>query len=174
MEPIEMTAMVLADRATAPSWRCAKKLGYELLEVLNTPAVLQRIEETNRPGKSSAEIQAAFEAEAVGLGFQSEKTGLFERQALRPDYYLDLGKDEGILLEVERGKTTINNMDLLDFWKCHLCPGANFLFLLVPRALRQNEKMRPRNEYQTVTKRLAHFFKDGNGTNVHGLCLYGY
>jgi len=23
------------------------------------------------------------------------------------------------LLEVERGKTTINNMQLLDFWKCH-------------------------------------------------------
>ena len=43
----------------------------------------------------------------------------------------------GILLEVERGKTTINNMDFLDFWKCHLCEHAHYLFLLVPQELRQ-------------------------------------
>ena len=24
-------------------------------------------------------------------------------------------------MEVERGKTTTNNKDFLDFWKCHLC-----------------------------------------------------
>ena len=53
---------------------------------------------------------------------------------LRPDYYRPL-ETSGILLEVERGKTTTNNMDLLDFWKCHLCRHADYLFLMVPQAL---------------------------------------
>jgi len=92
---------------------------------------------------------------------------------LRPDYYLRLD-DDGVILEVERGKTTINNMDLLDFWKCHLCPQANYLFLLVPTALRQNATMTPRNEYSTVERRLSRFFVSDNHTNVRGLCLFGY
>jgi hypothetical protein len=75
---------------------------------------------------------------------------------------------------VERGKTTINNMDLLDFWKCRLCPQANYLFFLVPQALRQNETMSPRNEFATVNRRLSQFFKPENYTNVRGLCLFGY
>ena len=32
-------------------------------------------------------------------------------------------------MEVERGKTTTNNMDLLDIYKCHICEEANHLFL---------------------------------------------
>ena len=75
---------------------------------------------------------------------------------------------------MERGKTTINNMDLLDFWKCHLCPDANYLFLLVPQALRQNENMSPRNEFATVDRRLSEFFRPRNYTNVRGLCVFGY
>lgn len=95
-------------------------------------------------------------------------------QALeRPDYFMPLD-GTGILLEVERGKTTIHNMDLLDFWKCHICASADYLFLLVPRELRQNETMSPRREYVTVAKRLATFFEAGNYTNVRGLCLFGY
>jgi hypothetical protein len=90
-----------------------------------------------------------------------------------PDYYLPIG-DTGILLEVERGKTTINNMDLLDFWKCHLCEHANYLFLMVPQELRQNATMSPRREYAFVVKRLASFFVPGNYTNVHGLFVFGY
>ena len=78
------------------------------------------------------------------------------------------------MLEVERGKTTINNMDILDFWKCHVSGCANYLFLLVPLALRQNEEMRPRNEFATVTRRLAKFFEPANYTNVRGLVLFGY
>jgi hypothetical protein len=38
-------------------------------------------------------------------------------------------------------------MDLLDFWKCHVCQHAQYLFLLVPVALRQNPTMSPRNEF---------------------------
>ena len=120
-------------------------------------------------------MQDTFLRFAEQLGFESEKKGLFAQAelALRPDYYMEL-PGSGILLEVERGKTTINNMDLLDFWKCHLCNRAHYLFLLVPQALRQNEKMTPRNEYAIVLRRLSHFFSEENYTNVRGLCVFGY
>ena len=78
------------------------------------------------------------------------------------------------LLEVERGKTTINNMDLLDVWKCHSCRHANYLFLFVPRELRQNEHTAPRREFATVAKRLGTFFEPRNYTNVYALWLFGY
>lgn len=61
-------------------------------------------------------MQATFGDFVRELGFESEKVGLFSSDefALRPDYFIRLGQT-GILLEVERGKTTINNVDLLDF-----------------------------------------------------------
>lgn len=65
----------------------------------------------------------------------------------------------GIILEVERGKTTINNMDLLDFWKCHICAYADYLFLMVPVELRQNDTMTARREFASVAKRLRTFFE---------------
>jgi hypothetical protein len=78
------------------------------------------------------------------------------------------------MTRIERGKTTINNMDLLDFWKCRLCQAADYLFLMVPQELRQNPTIAPRNEYAFVVKRLASFFEPGNYTNVHGLFVFGY
>jgi hypothetical protein len=147
-----------------------------LLEHLNTEDALRSIATANRPGSSSQEIQGVFREFAHTLGFVNESRGLFEgydTSALRPDYFLPLD-GTGILLEVERGKTTINNMDLLDFWKCHLCTHAHYLFLVVPRALRQNPTMSPRNEFASVAKRLGTFFKPRNRTNVRGLYLYGY
>ena len=61
-------------------------------------------------------IQKIIEEIAKPLGFTDEKEGLFKKYSnsgLRPDFYKKLGKT-GILMEVERGKTTTNNMDLLD------------------------------------------------------------
>jgi hypothetical protein len=151
-------------------------MAKRLLDHLNTEEVQRKIGKANAPGASSAVIQAVFTEFAGTLGFANECAGLFENyqnRALRPDYYLPL-KNSGILLEVERGKTTINNMDLLDFWKCHLCEKANYLFLMVPRELRQNDKMSPRKEFKTVSKRMASFFEPRNYTNVFGLWLFGY
>lgn len=82
--------------------------------------------------------------------------------------------ETGIILEVERGKTTINNMDLLDFWKCHICAHADYLFSLVPQELWQNETMTARREFASVGRRLATFFEPRNHTNVRGLFLFGY
>ena len=143
---------------------------------LNTPEALTLIEAANQPGTSSAMVQAAFLPFAGELGFQNETSGLFasyQTAGLRPDYYLPVG-DSGILLEVERGKTTTNNMDLLDFWKCHLCEHANYLFLLVPQALRHNPTMSPKREYASVVKRLESFFRPANYTNVLAAYVFGY
>ncbi len=65
-------------------------------------------------------------------------------------------------------------MDLLDFWKCHICEHAAYLFLMVPQELRQNPTMRPRREFAAVARRLESFFRPGNFTNVRGLVLIGY
>ncbi len=65
-------------------------------------------------------------------------------------------------------------MDLLDFWKCHICVHAHYLVLLVPQAFRQNELMTARREFLTVKKRLETFFEPRNYTNVRGLFLFGY
>lgn len=148
----------------------------DLFAHLDSPASTALILEANQPGRSSAHIQNTFLDHAQRLGFGSESKGLFREYpsaGLRPDYYLPLG-DTGILLEVERGKTTINNMNLLDFWKCHICVHAHYLILLVPTHLLQNETMTSRKEFASVRKRLAAFFDDRNYTNVRRLFLFGY
>jgi hypothetical protein len=146
-----------------------------LFEHLESPGATALILEANQPGRSSAEVQNVFLEHARQLGFKDESKGLFSDylSAPRPDYFLPLD-DTGIILEVERGKTTINNMDLLDFWKCHICHHAHYLILLVPTQLRQNPTMSARNEFATVRKRLATFFEERNYTNVRGLFLFGY
>lgn len=174
--PIELAKFSRADKRADEEYKTADKTANLLLEYLNEPEILEKIMGANAPGKSSACVQAVFEEFAAKLGFKSECEGLFEgypNRALRPDYFLPIN-ETGILLEVERGKTTINNMDLLDFWKCHLCEKANYLFLMVPRELRQNENMRPRDEFKTVKKRMSSFFEPSNYTNVYGLWLFGY
>jgi hypothetical protein len=158
------------------SFREAEWLATRLLKHLNNKEVLVRIEAANQPGRSSSEVQMTFEAFATKLGFQSERTGLFagdQYMALRPDYHCALGRT-GILLEVERGKTVINNNDLQAFWKCHICEHANYLFLVVPSALRQNEGDRFSKPYISVVRRLRHFFRERNLTNVWAAFVFGY
>lgn len=154
------------------------RIARALHQHLNTPDAQALLAEANRPGASSALVQAAFLAEAQRLGFQHEAQGLFgdyRNRHVRPDYHLPLPQHvTGILMEVERGKTTINNMDFLDFWKCHLCPHAHHLFMLVPQELRQNEQMAPRREFTAVCNRMSSFFEPRNYTNVRSLWVFGY
>ena len=172
---VELTKFVQEPHRASVEWRQVEQLADRLLKELNTEDMLRRIAEANRPGSSSAQVQAALQPSAESLGFHSERRGLFSESiaGLRPDYFFPLG-DTGIILEVERGKTTTNNMDLLDFWKCHICGVASYLFLLVPHALRHNQEMTPKKEFISVQRRLAQFFKPGKYTNVRGLCLFGY
>jgi hypothetical protein len=153
-----------------------RRIARTLLAHLKQRDTQTRLTTANAPGYSSGLVEATFVDFARQLGFVDESVGLFagySTSALRPDYFLGLG-ETGILLEVERGKTTINNMDLLDFWKCHLCEHAHYLFLMVPNQLRQNPTMAPRREYVTVVKRLKSFFAPRNYTNVRGLFVFGY
>lgn len=172
---MERADFARADVRGTPEHEAVLSIADALFEHLASPEATALILEANLPGRSSAEVQSVFLDHARSLGFKDESKGLFAEylSALRPDYYLPL-LDTGIILEVERGKTTINNMDLLDFWKCHICQHAHYLILLVPIALRQNDAMTARNEFAIVRRRLATFFEERNYTNVRGLFLFGY
>jgi hypothetical protein len=173
VERIDFVQHAFAD---SEEYRSVLEVADELHNHLLVVEVAAQIVAANQPGRSSSLVQNVFLEQALSLGFRDESKGLFKEytSALRPDYYMPLG-GTGILLEVERGKTTINNMDLLDFWKCHICAHADYLFLMVPQELRQNESAgAPRREFASVAKRLATFFEPKNYTNVRALCLFGY
>lgn len=170
------TCFVQPNLADSTEYSTIQTISNTLLEHLNTAEARILLSEANAPGHSSAMVQATFALFSENLGFVSEAKGLFKEYptaALRPDFFLPVG-DTGILMEVERGKTTTNNMDLLDLWKCHLCTHADYLFLMVPQALQHNSSMAPKKEYNSVVKRLGTFFMDGNLTNVRGLHVFGY
>lgn len=160
-------------------YRSVSSIAAALHEELLRPAVQLEIDAVNQPGMSSGAVQAVILEHAESLGFQSEKTGLFasfHTPGLRPDYYRPLPQHAGgIILEVERGKTTINNMDLLDFWKAHICVEASHLFLLVPQVLQQNLAVtKTTKPFEYVRKRLPAFFKEATYTSVKTCWLFGY
>jgi len=173
--PVELTPFAREDYRDTAEFAAVRVVAARLLDHLNGVEIQALIAQANRPQAPSRGIQAAFEPFAAQLGFGNESRGLFAsyESAVRPDYYLPLG-ETGILLEVERGKTVRNNMDYLDFWKCHVCEKAHYLFLLMPKALQHNPEMRPANEYAAVCRRLRTFFVPRNYTNVRGLFVFGY
>lgn len=165
-----------SDVAQFDEARRVREISDALLDHLNSREARELLDQANLPGMSSAMVQGTFARFSDGLGFVSEAKGLFAEypnKALRPDFYLNLG-DTGILMEVERGKTTTNNMDLLDLWKTHLCTQADYLFLMVPQALKHNPTMSPKKEFASVVKRLSSFFMPGNEVNVRALHIFGY
>jgi hypothetical protein len=158
-------------------WIKVTFIAEEILKYLNQPEILKKLEEANKPNISSGIVQNVFLGKASELGFKDESNGLFNEylnKKLRPDYFLQLG-NTGILMEVERGKTNDNNMDFLDFWKCHICNHAHYLFLCVPKVLRQNESTNSiKKPYQKVVNNMESFFLPENYTNVRGLVVIGY
>jgi hypothetical protein len=92
---------------------------------------------------------------------------------IRPDFYKPLAEG-GILIEVERGKTIANNMDLLDVWKTHICPNANHLFLLVPQ-VRVTKTGGKQKIYATVLNRVGAFFAEKTEPiDVDSVHIFGY
>ena len=172
---MEFSSFVQESISVTSEWLEVEAIARLLRESLARTETAQLIEQANQPTKSSAEVQEVFRIAAEGLGFQSERNGLFQDSVagLRPDFYRPIGQT-GIIIEVERGKTTTNNMDLLDFWKCHICANASYLFLFVPQVLRHSPGGRPKHEFKSVERRLSHFFTPENYSNVLGLCLFGY
>jgi len=117
------------------------------------------------------------------LGSVATEMGLFDEPARsldddsteydHPDYVRRLG-DTGILLEIEHGEPIATNVDLAAFLKCHLYPGADYLFLMVPQAWRLTGFTPPVPVYERTISRLAPFFVPGSNTNVRGLIIFGY
>ena len=162
--------------ANHPEWLEVKSVADEIVAYLEKPRIRERIRTVDVPGASSSAIQSVILERAESLGFRNEAKGLFKsypNNGLRPDYFRKVG-DSGILLEVERGKTNINNMDFLDFWKCHICEHAHYLFLMVPLNLVQNSSGRSSKPFETTVKHMSSFFSPSNYTNVRGLVLIGY
>lgn len=162
--------------ANHPEWQEVRSVADEIVAYLKQPRTRARIKMVDVPGASSSTIQAVILDRAESLGFRNEAKGLFKsypNNGLRPDYYRRVG-DSGILLEVERGKTNINNMDFLDFWKCHICEHAHYLFLMVPVSLVQNSSGKSSKPFEATAKHLSSFFQPSNYTNVRGLVLIGY
>ncbi|MGA3082395.1 MAG: hypothetical protein ABSD44_13660 [Terracidiphilus sp.] len=150
-------------------------IAEQLRDHLDKPEVLSAIKEQHVINGTSQQIQAVLSKGIEDLGFEREKRGLFKEQkvsSLRPDFYRKVGTS-GILLEIERGKTITNNMDLLDLWKCHLCPTADFLFLVVPNK-RVSENGTSIRAFEQASKRLSTFFQPGYYVNVQALFLFGY
>ena len=163
-----------------PTYNKIKVISDELYSAFNQNEIIEAINEVNIPRAKSHEIQEVLYSITTKLGFRSEKKGLFQDyrvSGLRPDYFLKV-ENNGIIFEVERGKTTRNNMDMLDLWKCHLCSHASYLFLAVPQLLQQNEKETSNNkgsrEYNSVCRRLSTFFDKKTYTNVKGVVIFGY
>lgn len=153
----------------------AKQIADELILFMNRAEIQKTLSETHQLYANSGQIQEIILPKAKELGFSSEKKGLFNDypvKQLRPDYYLDLGNNNGIIMEVERGKTIHNNMDLLDLWKCHICDNANYLFLIIPQ-FRQTETGQ-NTIFGTVERRMDTFFHSKNYTNVDAVFLFGY
>lgn len=147
----------------------------KLVAFMSEAAVQSELAEVHKLYANSGQIQEIIVVKAMQLGFTSEKNGLFNNlsvRQLRPDYYLKIGDRTGIIMEVERGKTIANNMDLLDFWKCHICDAANYLFLVIPN-FRQT-KAGHNIIFKTVERRMSTFFEISNQTNVDGVFLIGY
>ena len=172
----EREVFIQKDYLQSSEWKEVKKISDKVYSILSDPKIKRKIDRDNQPGRSSHVIQTLISSEMEKLGFTSEREGLFSKYKntrLRPDFYKKVG-DTGIIFEVERGKTNINNMDFLDFWKCHICREVNYLFLFVPILLFQNSKKRPSKPFQTTRDHISSFFEVENYTNVRGVVLYGY
>lgn len=157
-----------------PTFNRAEALAVELRHYLNESEAQKELHARHSLGAKSQAIQQLVIGKATALGFESERERLFlgsTVRGLRPDYYCPVG-NTGILMEVERGRTTENNMHLRDLWKCHICAQASYLFLVVPK-LRQAKK-RPTYPFRSVEKALATFFEPSNYINVDAVFLFGY
>lgn len=178
LSPATTSFTVLAKETASsrPEWCQVEELASGLRDHITLAETRALVVAANQPSLASTGVQAAIAPFLAGCGFRSEAKGLFagyEPRNLRPDFYLPVG-GSGVLLEVERGKTIDNNMDLLDLWKTHICRGADHLFLLVPTEYRSNPAKPARNLFRAVEARLSTFFQPANHTNVESVVLFGY
>jgi len=130
-------------------------------------------------GAQSSEIQAIVSRllkDQVGF---SEEVLLTPQEGFvtsaRPDFVFRLGPGRGILAEVERGGTVNNHHDLKDFWKAHVAPDAQHLFLIVPFANWKPSGQPRERPFIRVSNRLSAFFGDSRReVDVLSAHVFGY
>ena len=174
--PVEFKVLKKEGASLSGAFARVESIALRFRECLNHEEIQEQLREKHTFGASSSLIQEVVLKDATELGFQSEKRGLFKDYSvaqLRPDYFMAVD-ETGILLEVERGKAITNNMDLLDLWKCHICPHASFLFLVVPIERPSENKRSKVMAFRDACRRLAPFFEPRNYVNVDAVFLYGY
>lgn len=130
-------------------------------------------------GAGSSAVQrivAELLRDALGFGEEvvlTPQDGLVTRA--RPDFFYRLAPGRGVLAEVERGGTTTNNHDLKDFWKAHVSPDAQHLFLVVPMANWAAGGAARERPFVRVARRLAAFFGDERReVDVLSAHVFGY
>jgi hypothetical protein len=173
--PIEFSILKKSIAETKAGYTEVALVAEALRNYLCEQKIQELIKECHVFGATSIRVQDIFRDKLTELGFKEEKKGLFadtEVPALRPDFYRAVG-NTGIILEVERGKTTTNNMDFLDLWKCHICPTAHYLFLVVPND-RPSANGKVLHPFRDVRRRLSSFFRPENYVNVEAVFLFGY
>jgi len=131
--------------------------------VAHLDAKRHEIDDVHVHGAPSSAVQHIVSSLLRDIGFDEEvvltpQDGLVTRA--RPDFVFSLGPQRGIIAEVERGGTTTNNHDLKDFWKVHIAPDAQHLFLVVPRANWNAAGLAREHPFARVVHRLAAFFGD--------------
>jgi len=123
----------------------------------------------NIKGASSQKVQQFLYGGIIKkLGYKSEK----KQDYFVPDF-IKLSNKLGIIIEVERGKTVNNNMDFIDFWKCHIHPKCNMLIIIVPNTVPRSQNKTVK-VYPFVVRRMAPLFEKKNYTNVKALAIIPY
>jgi hypothetical protein len=175
-EVVQVRAFERPNLKKSSNLEAVRDLASDVVTLFSIPEVIDGISKAHVFGASSAKVQEVILKKMVGLGFQSERKGLFKDlsvSGLRPDYFKPLDGG-GILFEVERGKTIANNMDLLDVWKTHICPDAKHLFLMVPQ-IRVTGTHQEQKIFQSVEKRIGTFFvEQAHDIDVESVHLFGY
>lgn len=147
-----------------------EKIALELREFMQKENIFSKLEESNQVNVRSQKIQSILLPFLEKKKFQSEVKGLFAGRSLRPDYY---NRKNKIMVEVERGRTRANNMDLLDIWKCHINAETKHLFLVVP-IFRPSKNGRSTRVFNPVVNKIKSFFDEDNYINVESCYIFGY
>lgn len=164
----KISLKIFSKNSQNPLRKQVHKIAQDLQVTMSQNNFIEQIAKAHKLHAKSQDVQDIFLPVLTRLGFKSEKKGLFENyevSSLRPDFFKKIGHQTGIIVEVERGRTTANNMDILDIWKCHICRDAEFLFLIVPK-LRQNKNNSVDKIFEKVIKRISTFFINANYINV--------
>lgn len=124
-------------------------------------------------GVSSSSMQALVQESIASLGFATEQHNRVGLAGFKPDF---IDTESRVIIEVERGKTIDNNMDMLDMWKCHVHPTATHLILVVPVWYQTGVDVVTVKAatFARVCGRIGLFFESGNETNVRAAAIIGY